>query len=296
MATLTAAVPAPPRRLLLRRLLREPFLHFVLLGAALFLAGQHLQRHPERYRIVLGRAQLDEIARNYARQYGAEPSPAQLRSLADHTLQEEIYFREALALNLDRDDQIVRRRLVQKYEFLQQDLIVPREPDALQLQRHYEQNASRYTQPARRSFTHVYFSPDEGGDARAQARALQALAQLQAQGRTRAPELGDRFADLYDYAQIGQADAARVFGQSGQSGLPQALFEAPLHQWSGPYRSGYGWHLLYVTDEQAPRLPPLAEVRERVHADYLDDERQQADAAAYARLLAKYEVKREAQP
>ncbi|MDR3415226.1 MAG: peptidyl-prolyl cis-trans isomerase [Nevskia sp.] len=288
MATLSAVIPAPPRGLALRRLLREPFLHFVLLGAVLFEAGQYLQGHPERYRIVQGRAQLDELVRNYARQYGSAPSPAQLHALAEHALQEEIYFREALALNLDRDDQIVRRRLVQKYGFLQQDLFVPKEPDEAQLQAYYRANAARYAAPARRSFSHVYFSPDAGGEVQARQRALRALEALRAQpGLARAPELGDRFSDLYDYAGVDAADAGRLFGQSE---LAQALFAAPVGQWSGPYRSGYGWHLLYVSDEQAARQPPLAEVRERVHADYLDGERQAGDAAAYARLLAKYHI------
>ena len=144
----------------LARVVREPLLHFVLLGALLYFVSTWLTAHPEAGRIVVSRADIDGIATNYQLQYGNRPSGQQLDALVDAFVREEIYYREALRNGLDRNDEIVRRRLVQKYEFLQQDLAAIQEPDEVALTTWFEQHRSQYQQPARVSFTQVYFSPD----------------------------------------------------------------------------------------------------------------------------------------
>lgn len=108
----------------------EPFVHFLLLGALLFAFNEYLETRANHSRIEISNAQIDAIAKNYQLQYGNAPSKAQLQSLLDSFIREEVFYHEALKLNLDQDDEIIRRRLVQKYEFLQQDLGIPKEPNS----------------------------------------------------------------------------------------------------------------------------------------------------------------------
>jgi peptidyl-prolyl cis-trans isomerase C len=276
-----------------KRLLREPLVHFLLLGAVIFALLRWHQGAQQRYDIRIDDGTERHLASAWQQQFGSAPDAATMQRLIDQRVRDEIMLREALALGLDRDDEIIRRRLLQKYEFLQQDLARLAEPGEAQLRDYYAQHTAVYAAPARVTFTHIYFSPD-AGDGVAQARARRVLQALVAQRRaTRAPELGDRFPDLYDYASLGARELERLFGPSP---LVAALLEAPEDQWSGPYRSGFGWHLVRVSGHEPARVPLLAEIRERVRSDYLRDEHERANQQAFAQLAARYRVHRDAAP
>jgi peptidyl-prolyl cis-trans isomerase C len=269
------------------RLLREPLVHFLLLGGAIVAVLHFQQRAQQRHEIRIDAGVQRQLVVGYTQQFGAAPDAATLRRLIDQRVREEIMVREALALGLDRDDEIIRRRLQQKYEFLQQDLAAIAEPTEQQLQDFYLQHRAAYVLPMRVSFTHIYFAP-EAGDEAAQRRARRVLQLLAARpGTARAPELGDRFPELYDYASLSAVELERLFGPSP---LAVALPLAPERQWSGPYRSGFGWHLVYVTGREAARQPPLAEVRKRVQSDFLGEARERANAATFAQIAARYHV------
>jgi len=269
-----------------RHLLREPLLHFVILGGAIFIGMQTYDSAARGREIVIDESLKHQLAQTFKEQFGASPSAAELQRLVDGRLREEILVREALALGLDRDDEIIRRRLAQKYEFLQQDLESVDEPSQRQLQNYYEQHLSNYTLPPRVTFTHIYFSPDAGD---AEAKARRTLGALHSQPRIeRAPQLGDPFPELYDYASLGPQELERLFGPSS---LAQALTQVPVRQWSGPYRSGFGWHLVYVSSREAEHTASLDEVRDRVRGDYLREARARKNDAAFAKLAAKYTIR-----
>lgn len=271
---------------LLRRVLREPLLHFFLIGLALFLASEWHREASDPYRIVIGPERIETLANDYRMQYGVAPTPVQLKDLVDRYADDEILFREGESLKLGEGDEIVRRRVVQKMQFLVQNLHAPAEPSEVQLRSFYQSNKARYITPERRSFTHIYFSPDKSGDAAARARALAVLATLKP-GNGRAPERGDAFPDLYDYSGFGIDEATRLFGHSS---FAYALFKAPIGKWSGPYRSGYGYHLLLVESDAPAALPPFANVRDRVRSDYLEAVQREQDEANFHRLKAKYTI------
>ena len=138
----------------LKRAAREPFVHFLLLGAALFLASETVEHFATQYRVVVTPERVARLADTYRQQFGQEPSATQLKTLVDNYIKEEIEYRESTALGLDRDDEIVRRRLVQKYEFLQQDLQTLEDPSEQTLRAFYAAHAPNYGQPATRGFTH----------------------------------------------------------------------------------------------------------------------------------------------
>jgi parvulin-like peptidyl-prolyl isomerase len=194
-----------------------------------------------------------------------------------------------MALKLDQGDEIVRRRVVQKMQFLMQDLHPPREPTEQLLRTYYDAHASRYVTLPRATFSHIYFSLDKGGEAVAQARAAAVLARL-SNSATRAPALGDPFPDLYDFSAYEPEQVFRLFGHTPFS---RAVFSETPGHWAGPFRSGLGWHLIYVDARQDAKRPPLSAIHDAVRTDYLQDAQDKANKAAFDRLAQQYTVVRE---
>jgi hypothetical protein len=273
---------------LVRRTLSEPLTHFLIAGLLIFACGSLYQRQTSEYRIVVTPQHVAQIASNYTLQFGKAPDPKTLEELIQRDVDDEMLFRDGLAMKLDQDDEIVRHRVMQKTQFLMSDLNPPAEPTEAQLQAYYQAHASAYVPAPQASFTHIYFSADNGADAQAQARALAVLHTLPA-GVTRAPDKGDAFPDLYDFSSYEPEQVERVFGQTP---FAQAVFTAPVGRWSGPFRSGYGWHLIYVAARAAPALPPLADVRDRVRGDYMQDASDAANKAAFEALARRFTVVR----
>ena len=149
------------------RLLREPLTQFLLLGLLLFVGYHGLGRGGDPRglprRIELTADDLKQIGLAWIGQGRAAPSPEEMQSLVDARVREEILYREALAVGLDKDDAIVRRRMAQKMEFLFEDVAALREPTADELRVWFEKNAERFTLAPRATFRHLYFSPDRRG-------------------------------------------------------------------------------------------------------------------------------------
>jgi len=273
----------------LRRVIKEPLLHFLLIGLALFFLFAALNKDSAgpANRIAITRADIEQLQALFQRQWQRPPTPQELQALIEGRVREEVLYREALALGLDRDDTIVRRRMAQKVEFLVADTAVPSQPGEAVLTAYLKDNPERYREPARVSFTHVYFSRDKRA-ARAATDAEAVLKRLQAtQGNTRnAPALGDRFMLAYDYADKGTDEVAREFGQA----FADAIEKLPIGKWSGPVASGYGIHLIYVSAREEARVPPFERIRERLATDWLTDQRKAANERAYQRLRSRYEI------
>ena len=287
-----AAEPPPATargRRRLGRLAREPFLQFLALGLLVFLAKGWSGGTPERYHVTIGPADVRRLATGYEWQFGRPPTAAELGHLVDRRIEEEILYREGVALGLDRDDEIVRRRVVQKLQFLQEDTALVPEPDDAALRAYRARHADRYREPARATFRHLYFSPDDGGPQAARARAAAALASRTSDAAGPAPAAGDPFPGRDRYAAIDAAGLARIVGDSE---LSRTLFALAPGEWHGPLRSGYGWHLVFVETLEPARERPFADVREQVRADYVDERRQAVNAAALAAIKARYVVRR----
>ena len=271
----------------LARAARESLVHFLLLGGLVFAASESVEHYTTRYRVAVAPDRIDRLTETYRQQFGQDPTKSQLKTLVDNYVREEIEYRESLALGLDRDDEIVRRRLVQKYEFLQQDLQSLDTPSDATLRAFYTQHQGSYGQPERRAFTQVYFSPDKGDDGLAHDRATEELPRLRASGVDRAPQAGDVFSGPSDLADLSQGDAERLFGSSE---LSQKLYTAPQGQWVGPYKSGFGWHLLRVTGITPARPQPYEAVAARVLDDWRAAQREAINAKSLAALRSKYNV------
>src|SRR5215510_2686912 len=181
---------------MLGRLLREPLIQFLALGLLLFIVYRALHRTagPQPGRIELTADDLRQIGLAWVAQGRPAPMPAEMQALVDGRVREEILYREALALGLDKDDTIVRRRMAQKMDFLFEDVAALREPADDELRVWFEKNAARFTLPARATFRHLYFSPDRRGQhARDDAAVALATIAHEPMGSPVATRLGDRF-------------------------------------------------------------------------------------------------------
>jgi parvulin-like peptidyl-prolyl isomerase len=231
--------------------------------------------------------EVEWLRRNWEARWQRPPTETELRGLVDDFVRQEVLYREAIAMGLDRDDQVVRNRMVQKLELLTDDLAAQAQPAEVELQTYMQENMERYLIPERRSFTHVYFNVDRRGEAVVEA-AEDVLRQLRANpaAARRAAELGDRFMLQHVYAMQSPSEVARGFGQR----FADSLFAVEPGEWQGPIASGYGWHLVLVTDVTESQVPELAQVRNAVLRDYLTWIREQASDALYNGLRQNYEV------
>lgn len=272
------------RRRLLARILREPLTHFVAIGIAIFVVSHVIEERQSRYNIAVSDADLTRIANTYTQQYGAPPTPLQMRTMVDNQVREEIYLREGLALGLDKNDEIVRRRIAQKFDFLQQDQAAPRDPSEAQLRAWYDGHKARFTEPARRSFEQRFYSPDQRGDAAAKALAISAAKAL---GAGQAAPTGDSFPGPGTVVALAADEVERVFGGTG---FGAAVFAAPVGHWSQPLRSGFGWHVIRVTEARPAHPRSFDEARADVRRDWVEADRQARNDAVWQTLRARYAV------
>jgi hypothetical protein len=265
------------------RILREPLLHFLLLGTVVYVAAAHFDNASTRYEIDAGPGQTARLAETYRQQYGVSPTPAQLQHVLDEYVRNEILYREGLAMGLEQNDEIVRRRVVQKIEFVNEDLDGGVEPDVGQIAAYFAKHRDRYDSEPTVSFEQIFFSADRGGDAVANSRAEGALT-------SRGKAGGDAFAQGREFLALSRAGANSLFGDSQ---LSAALFaSSAVGKWAGPFKSAYGWHVVRVNDRQPGRQVRFESVRARVRSDYLADLRERANGLAFRKIASKYRIVR----
>jgi hypothetical protein len=274
-----------------RRVLKEPLLHFLLAGAALFGAYAAVNRTPEKpdaggtAQIHVSTGDVQWLVVNWTTQWRRPPTHDELRGLISDYLNEQLLAREARALGLEANDIIVRRRLAQKLSFLIEDITRRAEPTESELSQYYEANAARFRADARLSFTHIYFSPRRRADARADA--IGALQLLLAEGAAASTvELGDGLLIASDFRDETEQAVSGIFGP----GFARAVFALKTGIWSGPIESEYGVHLARVSAVQKTQRPALFDMRERVAADWRRERERSAKERYLGELRKKYEV------
>jgi len=275
----------------LKQWLREPLLHFLLIGAALFVVYRALNPSPQADApsnlIKLTQDDLAQMSVAWLAQGRPAPTPEQMRNLVELRVREEILYREGLALGLDKGDTIIKRRLAQKMEFLAEDVSTLAEPTTEELRTWFEVNAQRFALAPRVSFRHLYFSSDRGGEL-ARAAAAQALQVLI--GRPSdwlgAAALADPFMFQDYYGDRSFDDMAKLFGPN----FARALLQLRPGSWQGPIESGYGWHLIWADSLTPSRVPAFEEIEPEVKAEWVAEQRAQAKRRAYEAMRTRYQV------
>ncbi len=215
------------------------------------------------------------------------PTPEQMRSLVDERVREEVLYREAIALGLDQGDEILKRRMVQKMDFLAEDLSKLEIPTDSALRAYFAAHAAQFAFPPRISFRHIYFSPD-ARRAHARADAAAALATLKGKpaGWSGAAALGDQFALQDYYADRTPQNVASVFGRD----FADSLFVLAPGAWRGPVESGLGWHLVFIESLAAGRVPTYEEAGADVRDQFMAEERAKIRDRLYQEMRSRYEV------
>jgi hypothetical protein len=276
----------------IRGWLREPLVQFFLIAAGLFSLHSLVappRPHAPGSTIELTKDDLAQMDIAWRSKWQRPPTPAEWRDLIDEKVREEVLYREAVAMGLDQDDVIVRRRLGQKLEFLLEDVSSLRDPTTAELKAWFQHNASQFALPGSVTFCHVYFSPDAGGRQPA-ARAARALATLKGRSScssSNADALGDLFPDQDYYADRSPEEVASVFGTE----FSKSLFRLRPGRWQGPVQSGLGWHLVLIEALTPGRIPAFDEVdRAQIESAWLDSRRAESKRKAFDAMRAKYEV------
>lgn len=271
---------------IVRRIAQQPLTHFLVAGFLLFIGVTVVERRDSgnSREIQVSAAEIQRLQDVWSRQYGRTPTLTELRNLVDDYVREEVYYREAVASGLDKGDSIIRRRLVEKMEFLSQE-VASGEFTEKELQDYFARNRNKFQLPAQIAFTHVYFSPGKRGSA-LQGDAARSLAELR-EARNQASQLGDAFMLQSEYPLQTPEEVRSLFGAE----FSEALFKLQPGEWNGPIRSSYGLHLVRIIQYQPQHAPELNDVRERVVTDFKNDRLQAAAENYYARLRRGYQVK-----
>ena len=279
---------ASPHRHPVARLIREPLIHFLLLGAAVFALYRFVGTESGARRvdtILVTQGNIDRMMEAFARTWLRPPTQAELRGLVDDYVREEVAYRQAMAMRLDENDTIIRRRLRQKLEFLTHDLAMV-EPTDEQLRAYFDQHADDFRIDSRASFRHLYLNRDRRGEG-ALREAQQLLARLrEGVAPDELARLGDAFLLPSAFEEVSETDVARQFGGD----FAEQLFDVQPGDWAGPIESGYGLHLVLVDRKTPGRRAELGEVRNQVLREWQVDQRRLANEAFYRALLDRYEV------
>jgi peptidyl-prolyl cis-trans isomerase C len=272
------------------RVLKEPLFHFVLIGAAIYgayaVVGTGDEAADERA-VTITAGEVKWMTDNWTSRWNRPPTREELDGVLRAYIKEQVLAKEAVAMGLDEGDTIIQRRLAQKLEFLSKDLLTPTDPDPQILAEWFELNKDRYRDPVLYTMTHIYLDPD--------SRDVQALEEAEAI-RDELNELEGVPADLNEYGdpfmlqsyypEHTEVELAKSFGR----GFVEAVKELEPGRWHAPVLSGYGVHVVLLSERRLPEEPVFAEVEDRVRQDWTDETRDELNEQFIANLLDRYEV------
>ena len=269
------------------KLLREPLLHFLVIGAALFgvfhLAGAGNEPAPGE--IVVSAGQIASMEAIFRRTWQRPPTAKEMEALVAEHIRDEVLYREGVAMGLDRDDAVVRRRIRQKMEFVA-DLVADAEPTDAELKAFVAEHPAWFRAEPRFSFSQVYFRASPGGA------ELERLLQALNAGTADASKAGDPFMAGFDFRDLRRSEVAQTFGESFAAWIDRS----GSGHWEGPVTSAYGAHLVRVSGRVEARERPFEDVREAARREWLHARKVAANDALYERLRSRYVIRVEDVP
>ncbi len=272
----------------LSTILREPLIHFFVLGAGIFLLFGLIggSEEDQTDTIIVKAGQIDRMVEGWKKTRMRAPTVDELKGLIEDQIREEIYYREALAMGLDRDDMIIRRRFRQKMEFLSHDLTAQVDPTEAELEAYLQENTIMFLIEPWITFRYIYLNLDKRGND-THDDALRLLARLRSgDNKIDAATLGDPFPLPRDYESVPESDVRNLFGRD----FTAQLLTQELNVWHGPVPSGYGLHLVLIRERTKPRIPELDEVRDAVSREWVETRRRETNEEIFKQLRERYTV------
>ena len=272
----------------LRGFLREPLVHFLVLGAALFaLSGLAPGNTPdESNRIIITRSQIASIRDAFIQSKQRAPTNAELQPLIETRVREEVYYREAKALGLDKDDTVIRLRLQQKMQYLSEDLADQVQPTDAELQAFLKAHPGKFRVAQRFTFHQIFLNP-ELHIGTLERDTDQLLTRLQPAGRdANFAAMGDPIDLPRSFASLRADEVMTIFGDK----FTMQLSELSPGQWHGPVVSALGFHVIYIADRVQGPLPALSDVRKDVSREWSLAHRLEANEQAYQKIRQRYTI------
>jgi hypothetical protein len=265
------------------RLLREPLFHFLIIGSLLFVLFSIVSGPAPApvNTIVITPERVTQLASGFEAVRKRPPTDDELRILVDSFVREEVYYREALELGLERDDTVIRRRLQQKMEFLTDTGAELLEPQAGELEEYYRANVARFQEPPALALTQVFLGQRPAPD-----RIAEALAALRSDNETDPSSWGE--VTLLP-PKLRLSTSTEIDGMFG-TGFFDGLMQIPAGYWSGPIQSGYGLHLVRIEERLPAWVPPLDDIRDVIEREWRSEKLKELHKLVYARLLQRYTV------
>ena len=258
------------------RVLREPLVHFLALGALLFVLYGLVGGGTGERNIRIDDNVAATLYAQFSKTWQRPPTAEEMSALVESYVRDEIFYREGVLLGLDKDDPTIKRRVSQKFATIAEEQDASNPPTDAELERWMMQHSARYAEPSLVTFDQIMFDSPAALKAGRKALAAGTDPQTLGQGRMLLPHF-----ELYPIDII-----ERDFGPE----FAQALLRVRKGHWEGPIKSGYGLHLIRVEQIIAGRLPELAEVRQAVARDYEQDRRTKSLNSAYEKLRRSYRI------
>jgi len=272
------------------KFLQEPLVQFFVIGMCIY-AAYGLYGTPDEgfadNTIVVDASRINAFKTAWQQRWNRPPTEQELNGLINQFIREDILYREAIAMGLDKDDPITRRRMAQKLEFLSKDIASLKQPVDGELESFFEENRELYKTPDLITFTHIFIDPDKRGDATLDDAAL-LLSELQAAGPpdSSVPGLGDRFMLQNYYPQKTELEIRKLFG----SGFTTSIMQLEVEQRHGPVLSGYGTHLVYVNALEIAPLPKFEDVQANVMENWQAVQQEEFNEAYFESLKSRYQI------
>ena len=267
----------------MKRLIREPIVHFIVLAALIFAAHHWLTnaRQDAETTIVVSVAEQERLAALYATEAGALPSQQDLRAMISDYVEQKALVREARRLGLETGDTVIERRLAQKMTFMISDMEEVTTPEPGELETWFAENQQQFEEPKRISFRHIFFAEP---DSERIETALQSL--------SRAPDTwstyGDPFMLQRTYSNLPVREITRLFGADFAASLATA--PGDTGSWQGPFESALGLHLVQILEVRDGSLPALDTIRDRVTARWQQERSRELSRAAIDEIIAQYDI------
>ncbi len=275
----------------MKKILTEPLIHFLLLGLAMFiLFGLVSKKEDGEEVILIDDYDVDNIIASWEMQWKRLPTDQELKNLIQQNVRQEVFYQEALKMNLDHNDEIIKRRLAQKMEFLSNDLATIEEPSDEQLMSYFMAHENDYLIPAQYSFYQLIFSPDNRDDPKKDAVVF--LEQSRYKPPSGMENSGDPLPFPYFFDEVDATNLNRNLGMD----FSESLDSLPINVWSGPVNSGFGWHLIYMKEKVDPRVDDFASVRNELVRDLEYENQKMMYNQVYKEFKKNYNVVYELNP
>lgn len=270
------------------KFLREPLFHFLLLGALIFLLFDLVNKgeNEQPGKIVITEGKIQHIASTFVRTWQRPPSEEELEGLINDYIREEVLYREAVSMGLDEDDTVIRRRLRQKMEFISEDIASQVEPSDEELLEYLRENPDKFKTDTSFDFSQIYFNPENHDDSLLNDIQNLILTLNDPKEIRDISEIGDRILLESEYRSVSLNEIKSLFGEN----FSEELNTLEQGKWQGPVESGYGLHILFISERTEGRVPSLDEIRNIVKRELENERRLGANETFYQNLLERYDI------